>query len=168
MPGCAGTLPGQARYIDDVMTPRYALPLVYSCSGCSSAAQLANHLALRLDRAGLAEMSCIAGVGGNVPALVHKARQAHAAGRTVLALDGCALACTRACLAERGMAPTLHVQLQDHGVRKHHGTDFEPAQADALYAQLADTLASCTGAETGASTSHSLSGARAVQGTAAA
>ena len=29
------------------------LPLVYSCSGCSSAAQLANHLALRLDRAGL-------------------------------------------------------------------------------------------------------------------
>ena len=27
------------------------LPLVYSCSGCSSAAQMANHLALRLDRA---------------------------------------------------------------------------------------------------------------------
>ncbi|WP_258292173.1 putative zinc-binding protein, partial [Escherichia marmotae] len=30
-------------------------PLVYSCSGCSSAAQMANHLALRLDRAGQAE-----------------------------------------------------------------------------------------------------------------
>ncbi|MCM2338040.1 MAG: putative zinc-binding protein, partial [Lysobacter sp.] len=27
-----------------------SLPLVYSCSGCSSAAQMANHLALRLDR----------------------------------------------------------------------------------------------------------------------
>ena len=40
-------------------------PLVYSCSGCSSAAQLANHVALRLDRAGVAEMSCIAGVGGD-------------------------------------------------------------------------------------------------------
>ena len=32
-------------------------PLVYSCSGCSSAAQMANHLALRLDRAGVAEFS---------------------------------------------------------------------------------------------------------------
>lgn len=168
MPACAGPQPGQARYIDDSMTPRYALPLVYSCSGCSSAAQLANHLALRLDRAGLAEMSCIAGVGGNVPALVHKARQAHAAGRTILALDGCALACTRACLAERGMAATLHVQLQDHGVRKHHGTDFEPAQADALYAQLADTLASGTDAAAGSSTSHAQSCVRAGQGAAAA
>ena len=28
------------------------LPLVYSCSGCSSAAQMANHVALRLDREG--------------------------------------------------------------------------------------------------------------------
>ena len=45
------------------------LPLVYSCSGCSSAAQMANHLALRLDRAGAAEMSCIAGVGGGVAAV---------------------------------------------------------------------------------------------------
>ena len=30
-------------------------PLVYACSGCSSAAQLANHVAVRLDRSGVAE-----------------------------------------------------------------------------------------------------------------
>ena len=41
-------------------------PLIYSCSGCSSAAQLANHLAIRMDRAGAAEMSCLAGLGGDV------------------------------------------------------------------------------------------------------
>jgi uncharacterized metal-binding protein len=45
-------------------------PLVYSCSGCSSAAQMANYLAIQLDRLNLAEMSCIAGVGGNVKKLV--------------------------------------------------------------------------------------------------
>ena len=45
------------------------LPLVYSCSGCSSAAQMANHLALRLDRDAVAEMSRIAGVGGGVTGL---------------------------------------------------------------------------------------------------
>ena len=57
------------------MTTQLArLPLVYSCSGCSSAAQLANHVALQLDREGLAEMSCIAGVGGDVPSLVRLAR----------------------------------------------------------------------------------------------
>ena len=49
---------------------RYAsLPLVYACSGCSSAAQLSNQMALRLDHAELAEMSCIAGVGAGVKPL---------------------------------------------------------------------------------------------------
>jgi uncharacterized metal-binding protein len=70
------------------------LPLVYSCSGCSNVAQLANSLALRLDRACLAEMSCIAGVGGHVPALVNKAKS----GRLIVALDGCPLHCVKGCL----------------------------------------------------------------------
>ncbi|HOO09571.1 MAG TPA: putative zinc-binding protein, partial [Cyclobacteriaceae bacterium] len=59
-------------------------PLVYSCSGCSSAAQMANYLAIKLDRAGLAEMSCIAGVGGNVKNLVRTAKS----GRKLIAIDG--------------------------------------------------------------------------------
>lgn len=117
------------------------LPLVYSCSGCSSAAQLANHLALRLDREGQAEMSCIAGVGGNVPSLVRKATDALANGRTVVAIDGCALSCTLASLAQRGLEPTAHVQLANAGVRKTYHADFDPQQADALYVQLAGSLA---------------------------
>lgn len=48
------------------------LPLVYSCSGCSSIAQLANQVAVQLDREQVAEMSCIAGVGGGVKSLVKK------------------------------------------------------------------------------------------------
>lgn len=38
-------------------------PLVYSSSGCSNVAQLANDVAVVMDREGLAQMSCIAGVG---------------------------------------------------------------------------------------------------------
>ncbi|MCC6353379.1 MAG: hypothetical protein IT577_05805, partial [Verrucomicrobiae bacterium] len=49
---------------------RSGVPLVYSCSGASSAAQMANHLAIRLDRMGVAEMSCAAGLGGDVGPLV--------------------------------------------------------------------------------------------------
>lgn len=115
-------------------------PLIYSCSGCSDAAQLANHLAVRLDRAGLAEMSCIAGVGGGVPNLVRKAREAAKAGRPIVALDGCVLACTRACLAAQELSPTRHVRLHEMGVRKHYHADFDPAQAQELFEQLAVEL----------------------------
>ena len=105
------------------------LPLVYSCSGCSSAAQMANHLALRLDREQRAEMSCIAGVGGGVTGLVKTAQS----GRPVLALDGCVLACARACLAQAGVTPTRHVVLADHGVKKRKHADFDPAEAEQIY-----------------------------------
>jgi uncharacterized metal-binding protein len=121
-----------------MQTPMRAVapPVVYACSGCSSAAQLANELALRLDRAGVAEMSCIAGIGGNVPSLVRKAREALAAGRPLVVLDGCVLACAKSCLAQRGMAPTVHVQLWREGVRKQYHADFDAAQADTVYTRL--------------------------------
>lgn len=92
---------------------------------------MANALALRLDRAGLAEMSCIAGVGGGVEGLVRTARS----GRAIVALDGCVLACARACLARAGVAPALHLTLNEFGVRKRKHTDFSAAEADRVYAE---------------------------------
>jgi len=105
------------------------LPLVYSCSGCSSAAQMANQLALQLDRAGAAEMSCIAGVGGGVTGLVRTAR----GGRRILALDGCVLKCVAACLANAGVVADAHLVLSEYGVKKRKHADFDPAEAQRIY-----------------------------------
>ena len=105
--------------------PPAPLPLVYSCSGCSSAAQLANYVALQLDRRGHAEMSCIAGIGGEVPSLLKVMRS----GRPIVALDGCPLVCVKASLARHGVAASRHYQLQDYGVRKRVHEDFDPDQA---------------------------------------
>jgi uncharacterized metal-binding protein len=116
---------------------RTVFPLVYSCSGCSSAAQMANHIALELDRRDVAEMSCIAGVGGDVPSLVKLARS----GRPVVAVDGCPLACARNCLARHGVAPDLHWQLAEHGVRKRYHAQFDPLEAAVLLDEVADEVA---------------------------
>ena len=105
------------------------LPLVYSCSGCSSAAQMANQMALWLDREGAAVMSCIAGVGGGVIGLVRTAQ----GGRRILALDGCVLACVSACLAHAGVKPDEHLLLSEFGVKKHKHADFDVAQAREIY-----------------------------------
>ncbi|MGW0433321.1 putative zinc-binding protein [Micromonospora sp. NPDC003197] len=103
-------------------------PLVYSCSGCSSAAQLANTLAIRLDRLGLAEMSCIAGLGGDVPSLVRLARS----GRPILALDCCPLVCVQATLRRHDITPDGHVILSRYGVRKRRHADFDEEDAQRL------------------------------------
>lgn len=116
--------------------PKDALPLVYSCSGCSSAAQLANHIALRLDRAGVAEMSCIAGVGGDVASLVRTARS----GRAIIALDGCPLNCVQGCLSRHGITADRHYQLQQYGVKKRLHEDFDTAQAGAVLERIQGDL----------------------------
>lgn len=98
-------------------------PLVYSCSGCSDVAQLANEVALRLDHGGVAEMSCIAGVGGGVPGLVRIARS----GRPIVAIDGCQMHCVSHCLAHAGVAPTEHVRLYEQGLKKRKGRRYDEA-----------------------------------------
>jgi uncharacterized metal-binding protein len=112
------------------------LPLVYSCSGCSSAAQMANYVALQLDRQGAAEMSCIAGVGGDVPHLLKIAQS----GRPVIALDGCVLACTKSCLARHDIVPDSYHLLSDYGVKKRYHADFDRQEADAVVARVAASL----------------------------
>lgn len=111
-------------------------PLIYSCSGCSSAAQLANHLALRMDRNGAAEMSCIAGLGGDVKPLVRTAKS----GRPVVVLDGCPLHCARHTLARHGITPDVHWDLSKMDVEKRKHVDFKPSDAARLEPQLAARL----------------------------
>ncbi|MFC6719158.1 putative zinc-binding protein [Natrialbaceae archaeon GCM10025810] len=116
------------------MTDPYAdLPLVYSCSGCSSAAQLANDVAVSLDREEVAEMSCIAGVGGGVAPLVATATS----GRPIVAIDGCPLECTRHCLEKHDVSPDLHYVLSEEGVRKEYHADYDEEQAETIRREVA-------------------------------
>lgn len=107
------------------MSSNEKLPLVYSCSGASSAAQMANHLAVKLDRLKVAEMSCIAGVGGEVKALVRTARS----GRPIIALDGCPLQCVAQILKRHDLHPDRHYDLSKAGVKKKPHEDFDPQEA---------------------------------------
>lgn len=62
------------------------LPILYSCSGNSNVAQLANDIAVKINEEQIAEMSCIVGVG-EVKPLVKKAQE----GKPIIVIDGCSL-----------------------------------------------------------------------------
>jgi uncharacterized metal-binding protein len=109
---------------------------VYSCSGCSSAAQMANYLALQLDRRGVAEMSCIAGIGGDVPQVLKTALS----GRPIIALDGCPLACARSCLARHSILPDHYCQLNRYGVKKRTHMNFDPVEAESVLTRVVAEL----------------------------
>ena len=93
---------------------------------------MANYIALQLDKLKVAERSCIAGVGGDVPHLLKVARS----GRPIIALDGCPLACTKACLARHNIEPDNYHQLNQYGVKKSYHTDFDLAQAQIVLTRV--------------------------------
>jgi uncharacterized metal-binding protein len=89
--------------------------VVYACSGCSDAGELADRIARRLTREGVAEMSCLAGIGGRVKPLVNRAASAE----RILAIDGCPLNCTRHTLELAGFKNFEHLELQTLGLKKN-------------------------------------------------
>ena len=89
--------------------------VVYACSGCSDAGELADRIARQLTREGAAEMSCLAGIGGRVKSLVNKAATAE----HILAIDGCPLNCTRHTLELAGFKDFAHLELHALGFRKN-------------------------------------------------
>lgn len=119
------------------MADKLPASLVYSCSGSSNVAQLANYIAVRLDRLGIAEMSCIAGVGGDVRALVKKAT----AGRPVLAIDGCPLSCCEEVLGAKAVRPRHLVRLHDMGLKKRQHVDFDDEERELVFRQVLEELA---------------------------
>ena len=90
--------------------------LIYACSGCSDVAQLANSVALRLDHAGEAEMSCIAGVG-------------------------CQMHCASHCLAKADVIPTEHVKLYENGLRKRRGQFYDEQTITEVTAEVKGLIA---------------------------
>ncbi len=108
------------------------MPIVYSCSGCSNIAQLANDVAVKMDREGIAEMSCIAGVGGNVKSLVQKAKS----GRKIIAVDGCILQCAKSCLKNINVEADEHYILTDYGMKKEYHKDYDDEIVDEIFELL--------------------------------
>lgn len=110
--------------------------LIYSCSGCSNVAQLANQIAIEFSKEHIAEMSCIAGVGGNVKHLVLQAKKAE----SIIALDGCPLHCVKHCLANHNLTAKYHFTLSDYDIKKQKHSDYLVDDVKRIKALLLDEL----------------------------
>lgn len=101
-------------------TPR-RLPCVLACSGCSPAGALADKTARHLQEMGLAQMSCLVGVGGRVKSIMATVTSAPG----VMVIDGCPLECGANSLRNAGITSFVQFRLDEAGVRKHDSAVLE-------------------------------------------
>jgi uncharacterized metal-binding protein len=117
-------------------TPAQPEPLVYACSGASNLGQLSNEIAVRLDRGGLAEMSCAEAIGIEA----RPPYEAALSGRPVIAISGCPLACASRLLVEHGVNVTRSVQLENRGVLKAKHVSVGSEEGGRIYEEVASEL----------------------------
>jgi uncharacterized metal-binding protein len=80
---------------------------------------MAYDIALNLDNDGIAEMSCVSGVVGNVEPVKALAES----GRPIIAIDGCGLGCTKSCLDASGLKAQHYFDISQYGFDKRSKWD---------------------------------------------
>jgi len=112
--------------------PNKPTTVVYACSGCSDAGEIADRIARQLARDGAARMSCLAGIGGRVKSLMATAEKAE----RILVVDGCPLNCAAHTLKLAGFKKFDHLELHKIGVRKGSTPVTDERIADGVKAAI--------------------------------
>jgi uncharacterized metal-binding protein len=112
--------------------PNKPTTVVYACSGCSDAGEIADRVARQLTREGAAKMSCLAGIGGRVKNLMTTADKAE----RILVVDGCPLNCAAHTLKLAGFNKFEHLELHKIGVRKGSTPVTDERIADGVAAAI--------------------------------
>jgi len=107
--------------------------LIFPCSGAADVGEIADRAGRKLSRDGLGKMFCLAGVGGRLPGMMKTTEGASA----ILAIDGCANDCVKACLEQAGFKKFEHLKLYELGFEKGMSPAIESAIAKAAEAGAA-------------------------------
>ncbi len=87
---------------------------VYVCGGAADVGELTDRAARRMDRKGIASMSCMAGIGARDADITFKAEYA----TRVLLMDGCPKACSRRTFENAKLYRFAHFDLSAIGLIK--------------------------------------------------
>jgi uncharacterized metal-binding protein len=110
--------------------------LLFTCSGASNVGQVANQAAVTLAQDGVGRMFCLAGIGGHIPGMIESTK----AGKMIVALDGCPVACAKKTLEHAGFRIDEYLQATELGMEKGHHFNFSNSDARKMADYLADRI----------------------------
>ena len=98
--------------------------LIFPCSGGSNVGQIANQAGVKLTQDGMGRFFCLAGIGGHVSGMIESTK----AGKVIVAIDGCPVACAKKTLEHAGFNIDEYVEITSMGIEKNH--DLNPLISD--------------------------------------
>ena len=110
--------------------------LIFPCSGGSNVGQIANQAGVQLTQKGMGRFFCLAGIGGHVSGMVESTK----AGKMLVAIDGCPVACAKKTLEHAGFKIDEYVLVTDLGIEKNHDLIPPPSDVVKVANHLADQI----------------------------
>jgi len=110
--------------------------LIYPCSGGSNVGQLANAAGVKLTVDGRGRIFCLAGIGGHIPSMLESAKVA----RRVVAIDRCAVGCSKNTLEHAGFEVTDYVVVTELGIKKSHDFALNEEEIEKVCGAVAEKL----------------------------
>jgi uncharacterized metal-binding protein len=98
--------------------------LIFPCSGGSNVGQIANQAGVKLTQEGMGRFFCLAGIGAHVSGMAESTK----AGKMLVAIDGCPVACAKKTLEHAGFNIDEYIQVTDLEIEKNH--DLNPLTPD--------------------------------------
>jgi uncharacterized metal-binding protein len=106
--------------------------LVFPCSGGSNVGQIANQAGVKLTQDGMGRFFCLAGIGGHVSGMIESTK----AGKILVAIDGCPVACAKKTLEHAGFNIDEYAQVMELGIEKNHDLDPDPSDINKVVSHL--------------------------------
>lgn len=102
---------------------------IFPCAGAANIGQLSNRVAIELEKQGIGNLMCTAGIGARAPGLMKSAE----ASDRIITIDGCPLNCASKTLELAGFKPDRQIVISEFGIKKSKERDLEDQE-------VADTL----------------------------
>jgi uncharacterized metal-binding protein len=105
--------------------------LILACSGGSNTGQASNRAMIELDKKGMGNAYCLAGIGADMSGFIESARTAN----TIL-IDGCPVGCGTKSFEKHGITPTQYIVITELGIEKSHNFDNLEAETEEVLKRM--------------------------------
>lgn len=102
---------------------------IFPCVGAANVGQLSNRIAIGLEKQGIGNLMCTAGIGARAPGLMKSAE----ASDRIIAINGCPVNCASKTLELAGFKVDKHIVISELGIKKSKEKDLKDQE-------VADTL----------------------------
>lgn len=102
---------------------------IFPCVGAANVGQLSNKIAIELEKRGIGNLMCTAGIGARTPGIMKSAEGSE----RIIAIDGCPLNCASKTLELAGFKVDRQIVISQLGIKKSKEKDLKDQE-------VADTL----------------------------